>query len=541
MGDITVTDSSHPSHLVEELVALRSAGELFDYVIKGTKESFHFHSLVLALVSPMFRAMLRSEMGESAKKEATFPSISDHIVTKIINYAYNGTCSFSRDHLSDLVKAAHYLQMAKLLKMCEEQISSVLQPTNCIPWLQLADKLHLTATMPKLQKMMQTSYQEIITTTDFKELEKPHLLQYLTDVREQSIYTDDLLKGALEWVKHDAQNRLVYLEDLLSVVQISKCRDSVLSKMMEDYADLFHEQKCVHELFMSEILNRLKPKSLGEVKTIIIGGGQSESNDPNTACWILQKDEIIKYSEPDTDITIMEGQSVCQIPSGMMFTGGVDSDLCAIFVLSLKMWVKQQKLRAYRRDHSSCFNDGKVFLIGGCLSDETEDTSSVDFMDLEKKIWSAGPSLPQAERLLKVISFSSSVFVLYTRQCSFYQLDSDETSWLTKSSLPLQSYGCSLAASDDKIFAAGGNGNYNFVYTPATDVWCRLTGPSLQERQGALVYYQQKLYLFPGCKRDKTMGDVEEYDISMDTWSLTKWKMPSPSWAHGAFLVDVTK
>ena len=105
MGDITVTDSAHPSHLVEELVALTSAGELFDYMIKGNKESFHFHSLVLALLSPMFRAMLRSEMGEATKKEATFPSIPDNIMAKIIDYAYNGTCSFSRDHLMDQVSS----------------------------------------------------------------------------------------------------------------------------------------------------------------------------------------------------------------------------------------------------------------------------------------------------------------------------------------------------------------------------------------------------------------------------------------------------
>ena len=49
MGDITVTDTGHSSHLVDELVTMRNNGEMFDYVIKGTKESFSIHSLVLAL------------------------------------------------------------------------------------------------------------------------------------------------------------------------------------------------------------------------------------------------------------------------------------------------------------------------------------------------------------------------------------------------------------------------------------------------------------------------------------------------------------
>ena len=539
MGDITVTDSAHPSHLVEELVALRSAGELFDYVIKGNKESFHFHSLVLALVSPVFRAMLRSEMGESTKKEAIFPSIPDNIMAKTIDYAYNGTCSFSRAHLMDLVKAAHYLQMSKLLRMCEEQISTVLRPTNCISWLQLADKLHLTAIMPKVQKMMQTSYKEIITTTDFKQLEKPELLRYMINLREHGTYSDDLMNGTLQWINHDTQNRSEHLEDLLTMVQISKCSDYVLSKMMDDNEDLFNKQQNIHKLVMSEVLSRLKPKLLGDVKTIIIGGGQFASATPNNACWILQNGEIVKFSEMDTDITVTRGCSVCQIPGGMMLTGGLDSDLCVIFVLSMKMWVKQQSLLATRTDHASCFSNGKVFLIGGKVS--YVKSGSVDIMDLEKKTWCTGPPLPQESILLKVTDLKSTLFVLFSDKCSLYEFDEDKTSWLTKASLPSPSNGCSIAASDDNIFAVGGDENINYMYTPATDAWCCLTGPSLRERLGALVYNQQKLYLFPGCKWDNNLTDVEEYDISADKWSPAKWKMPKPMYKFSAFLVDIPK
>ena len=542
MGDIKVTDSAHPSHLVEELVALRSAGELFDYTIKGTKESFHFHSLVLALVSPVFRAMLRSEMGESAKKEATFPSIPDNIMAKIIDYAYNGTCLFSRDCLMDLVKAARYLQMSKLLKMCQEQISTLLQPTNCIPWLQLADKLNLTTIMPKIQKMMRTTFNEIITTSEYEQLEKPEVLQYLTDVLEHGPCSDDLLNGVLQWVKYDGHHRLDHMKDFLGVVQIEKCSNAFLSKMLADNAELFDTNKDMYKLIVSELVKNPKNNVLGDVETIIIVGGQFRTNKVNTACWMLLNDEMVEFSEFESDITLKFCHSVCQIPGGLMLTGGLRSDLCVIFVLTMKMWVKQESLPATRHDHASCFNKGKVFVIGGL---EWEgfwcSTDSVDFMDLEKKSWHNGPSLPLEAGEPHVVSFKSALFVLDSDKSKFYQLDGDEKSWLTKSALPSPSNGCSLAASDDNIFAAGGNKNINYMYTLATDVWCRLTGPSLQERLGTLVHYQQKLYLLPGCKRDKNLVDIEEYDISADKWSLTKWKLPKPMWRYTAFLVDVPK
>ena len=543
MGDITVTDSAHPSHLVEELVALRSAGELFDYVIKGTKESFHFHSLVLALVSPVFRAMLRSKMGESAKKEVTFPIIPDNTMAKIIDYAYNGTCSFLQDHLMDLVKAAHYLQMSKLLEMCEEHIPTVLRPTNCIPWLQLADKLHLTDIMPIVHKMMQASYHEIITTTDFKQLEKPELLQYLTDVREHDACNDDVLNGALIWVNHDSKNRLEDMEDLLSEVQISKCSEKVLSKMIDDFADLFNKQQSIYRMILSEVLR--KPKARGNLdddgKTIIIIGGQSFSNIPNTACWTLQNDQMVKISEFNTDVTLTCYHSICQIPGGLMVTGGENSDLCVIFVFSMKMWVKQQSLLTTRVWHASCFCNNKVFLMGGWIGNNFRSSSSVDFMDMDKKTWSKAAKLPEADSLLKVVNFKSTLFVLYSHMCNFYQLDRDEKSWLQKAALPSSSNGCSLAASDDKIFAAGGAENINYMYTPTTDSRCQLTCPSLRDQHGALVHHKQIFYLFPGCERNETLTNVKEYDISADKWSLTKWKMPTPLWLHGAFLVDLPK
>ena len=542
MGNSTVTNSAHACHLVEELVALRSAGELFDYVIKGTKESFHFHSLVMALVSPVFRAMLRSEMGESTQKEATFPSIPDNIMAKIIDYAYNGTCPFDRDNMMDLVKAAHYLQMSKLLKMCEEKIPTMLQPTDCIPWLQLADKLQLTAITSKLQKMMQTSYKEIIMTMDFMRLEKPELLQCLTDFREHGTSSDDLLNGALQWVKHDAQNRLEHMDPLLSVVQISKCSDASLSKLIDDCADSFDKHQGIHKQLMSEVSIRLKPKLLGKAKTIIIGGGDFEKDDiPNTACWMLQNDEIVKFSEFNPDIALKPGCSVCEIPGGMMLTGGRDSDLCLIFLLSMKMWVKQESLQATRSYHASCFTNCKAFVIGGNVSGTG--SSSVDFMDFAKKTWCTGPPLPQKGTitLFKVSSFKTTMFVLNSDKGTLYELGGDKMSWLTKTPLPTPSLGCSLAASDDNLFAAGGDKNINNMYTPSTDVWCRLTGPSLQERQGALVYYQHKLYLFSGCKRDENLTDIEEYDIDADRWSLTKWKMPAPMSYFSVILVDVPK
>ena len=539
MTDLTVTDATHSSHLVDELVIMRQNGEMFDYLIKGSKESFNIHSLVLATMSPVFRAMMQSDMAEAAKKEATFPHISDVIMAKVIDYAYKGTCTFTRDHLMDLIKAAHYLQITKLLKLCEEHVITVLQPSNCFSWYSLAEQLLLTTTLPKVQKVMRTSYKHIIATPGFKLLEMKELVPYLEDVREHGTCSDDLLCGLLEWITHDKQNRATNLQELFSVISVGKCSEQSILKMMADNADLLYAQDDVYKLMISNILTNTRLTfQLGKDKTFVIIGGETCHDVPNPRSWILKGDQFEQYCNVRTDQNIKPRHSLCQIPGGLMLSGGEESDMCSMFVLSMKIWVKQRPMPSKRSYHGSGYISGKVLVISGVIADDYK--RSVDLMDFETKKWSQGPPLPVAVNLPKVVTCKTTMFVLSSKECDFWQLDTEKMSWLTKSSIPESSFGCSVASSEENIFAAGGDNNINYMYTPETDVWCCLTRPSLVERQGALVYFQKQLYLFAGCRKNAQLIDVEEYDINSDKWSLSKWKLPMPLKLFTAVLTDIS-
>ena len=111
--------------------------------------------------------------------------------------------------------------------------------------------------------------------------------------------------------------------------------------------------------------------------------------------------------------------------------------------------------------------------------------------------------------------------------------------WSKLASLPKESSGCSLAASKHFIFAAGGSNKVTYVYDTLHDQWSRLTGHSITEIEGSLIYHADKLYLFPGfTMQDPELVDVEEYNFVTKSWSLSKWKMPKPLCLFGAFVID---
>ena len=269
MAAITVTDSSHSSHLVEEFVSMREAGELFDYVIKGSHESFSIHSLVLASLSPVFKAMLTTNMDESVKKEATFLTIPDSIMRKIIDYAYTGTCTFSMDELMPLIRAGHFLAMSKLLKLCEEQITTVLQPSNCFSWLRFADELQLGVVMPQVQKMMFTSHKDVIKSDEFKTVEMREIAEYMSNLCKKGIHSDILVEGVLQWIKHDSPKRSEHMTELFGCVSIGKCTKPFLSKVVKENAELLETQLNVYKLIIMETL------ALESNENLLILGGQS--------------------------------------------------------------------------------------------------------------------------------------------------------------------------------------------------------------------------------------------------------------------------
>ena len=536
MCTITVTDSSQPNHLLEELTSMRDAGDLFDYVIKGNTETFHIHSLVLASVSDVFKAMLRSNMEESTKKETAFPSIPDDIMTKVIDYAYTGTCTVSEDQLMNLIKAAHYLQMSKLVKLSETKIATVLNPSNCFSWLHIAEKLQLNTVMPEIQNMMWASNKDVISAEEFKEANITDLKQYVIDAQESGIHNDDLLHVVLEWVNHDTVNRSMHMQELFEMVPFYKCSEQFILRIMTNYSELLSSQANIFKLMLSDVLTNQLSKKLGKGTTFIILGGVSYSNTPNTHSWMLEDDKILPFCQLSEDFEIKPFHSVCQIPGGMMISGGNSTNECIVFLALEKQWVKQEPMPIARHSHSSCFNTGKVFMVGGTVRYEL--THTMDYLDMKSNTWSHGPDIPQVHYFPKVVSLNKVLFVLLSTTCEMYQLDTDKMSWSLKAPLPQASFGCSLAASGGRIFAAGGDNNINYMYMPTTNAWCCLTGPTLTERHGSLICHQHKLYLFGGCKRDQHLTDIEKYDITADKWSLTKWKLPIPLWLHGAFIVD---
>ena len=95
-----------------------------------------------------------------------------------------------------------------------------------------------------------------------------------------------------------------------------------------------------------------------------------------------------------------------------------------------------------------------------------------------------------------------------------------------------------MTSAQGRLFVAGGPNMICTWYQPDKDTWCTGQQPLREHRYGALTYHNNKLLLLGGYFKGGT-GEVEEYNIDEDKWSMCSYKMPKKVYSHYAVVLNM--
>lgn len=114
--------------------------EFSDVVVKCGDERFECHKVFLATNSPVFKAMLTSNMKETNNNEIQIDDIEPEVMTEFLELIYTGKSSNLDKFAMDLFIAADKYQINSLKEICEEALISSLEIDNCLSLLLVGDK-----------------------------------------------------------------------------------------------------------------------------------------------------------------------------------------------------------------------------------------------------------------------------------------------------------------------------------------------------------------------------------------------------------------
>ena len=148
-----------------------------DVKVMCEKEVFHCHRAVLSARSPVFKAMFQSGMSENRTGEVDIEDVKAKVVSEMLHYIYKGRVS-SQDVLKEMAKellvAADKYQLDLLKKLCEVEIRSSLDESNCIELLIFSDTYQAKLLKKGALQSVFLNLASIVDTDVYKEFHKQH-------------------------------------------------------------------------------------------------------------------------------------------------------------------------------------------------------------------------------------------------------------------------------------------------------------------------------------------------------------------------------
>jgi N-acetylneuraminic acid mutarotase len=180
--------------------------------------------------------------------------------------------------------------------------------------------------------------------------------------------------------------------------------------------------------------------------------------------------------------------------------------------------------------------NGRIYVIGGADSLNQPLFSSVQEYDVATDTWAIKASMPAIRCWLsssvvngKIYAIGGAVVAYGTPLSTVEEYDPETDTWTRKADMPTARACLSTSAVNGKIYAIGGtlsNPYYQGLttveeYDPATDTWTSKTDMPTGRTYISTCAVNGKIYAFGGVKSHESdhVVTVEEYNPATDTWT----------------------
>ena len=160
----------------EQFGKLFTDKDFADVELECDGEVFHCHQLILSARSDVFRAMFQNDMKESRSKKVAIEDVDPKVLGEMLHYIYTGLTNkdLLEEKARDLLSAANRYQLGLLKNICEDQLCSALNLSNCIKHLIFGDLYQAS----KLRRMslvkIARNMTKLVATEDYENLVKNH-------------------------------------------------------------------------------------------------------------------------------------------------------------------------------------------------------------------------------------------------------------------------------------------------------------------------------------------------------------------------------
>ncbi|XP_078262847.1 kelch-like protein 28 [Rhinoraja longicauda] len=538
----------HSEQLLQGLNLLRQHRELCDIVLRVGDVKIHAHKVVLASISPYFKAMFTGNLSENENSEVEFQCIDETALQAIVEYAYTGTIFISQDTVESLLPAANLLQIKLVLKECCTFLESQLDPGNCIGISRFAETYGCHDLYLAANKYICQNFEEVCKTEEFFELNHTELDEIISNDC-LNVVTEESVFYALEsWIKYDVQERQKYLAQLLHFVRLPLLSVKFLTRLYEANQLIRDEHTCKHLLnealkyhFMpehrfshqTELLTRPRcaPKVLCAVggKTGLFATLDSvEMYFPQTDSWT----GLAPLSSPRYECGVAVVDQKLYVVGGIAthIQQGINyrkhENLVESWNPETNKWTSVERMNECRSTLGVSVLAGELYALGGY--DGENYLQSVEKYILKVKKWQPVAPMAKSRSCFAAAVLDGMIYAIGgygpAHMNSVERYDPSKDSWEMVAPMADKRINFGVGSMLGFIFVVGGHNGVSHLqsverYEPHQNQWT-LCRPMNDPRTGVgAAIVDNYLYVVGGHSGSSYLNMVQRYDPTLDTWS----------------------
>ena len=212
-------DNQHDLHI--GLDKFRQDNVLCDVTLKVEGKAFPAHKNVLAVFSPYFKAMFQSQFKEATSDEVSLPTLKEATLQQMLEFAYLGEKpEITFDNVSDLVAAAHLMDIKPFLTEICTFLTNGLATENCIQIYRLATLYQLEELLNRATEYFLSDKNVLAENIDeILELSYEELTKIFVDNGEKLIPSEmSIFELLVKWLDGHGKNN-EHAETLLSTIR----------------------------------------------------------------------------------------------------------------------------------------------------------------------------------------------------------------------------------------------------------------------------------------------------------------------------------
>ncbi|XP_042626943.1 kelch-like protein 5 [Cyprinus carpio] len=377
-------------YVTQGLKQLLDAQQLCDVTLLVEGKKFMCHRVLLAAVSPYFRAMFTSPLVESRLTEIRLEEVTPSVMETVIHFVYTGEAGLSLDTAEDLFVAANRLQVMPLQDLCSRFLFEHLSVDNCLGMYSLARSHHDQLLLRASLRLVGQHFPRVARQRDFLLLDPGTLGSLLESDRLGVESETEVYDAARRWAEYQPADRYSHMPNLLRHLRPGLFGPEESHRMNQELGPRGSTEGMGGPLRPREgmfekkiVCVDLKPR---EDESLQKRDFTVDCFDPRTGKW---EKLAALGSLLCPGCTAVGGRLF--VAGGILRSSEVSSALHEYDVV-LNRWITQPLMAEPRAMLGLLGCGGFLYALGGCNRAAFLDTS--EKFDLNTLTWASGPRLP---------------------------------------------------------------------------------------------------------------------------------------------------